>query len=293
MSNAADAYAYRLERTRRQRRCSLTVDEALEVIDRAEHAERDPAVGAFYRAVTGTTGGIPAEWLSLHDRLSLIARPETLRAIGAAFVAADMVEDAIEYLAAVWRRIPYRRDVLLRSGVAIPDVLNEVWELFDEQMRSRVVHTVGLKEPAIRYRKPPPEPDLPGDHRRTTRTLKEELGERNGHTITIYTTIIGRPPQVSIVDEKEWSDEFDARMRKMKRDEMRRRKPAALGPALDAEGRKGLIPKQTPIKIIDAAVPCEGGARAPLDKNKVFQGSGASAGVRSGLDAGSAMRATC
>lgn len=196
----------------------LNASEALDLIDRAENAQNDPACVRLYTAITGDPGPIPSLWLgSLSDRLDLIgARDDVLREMGETFAEAGVVDDAIDYVREAWERTVY----LTQDGV--PSDVADAWR---HQIRSRRHREVkGFKKPSLSsYTIPPAERSTDRDDRQTTRTLREWQREDG---VTIYRTSVRRDrgQNVTMADEREWQGDFDDRMRRAKqRDSEQRR----------------------------------------------------------------------
>ncbi|MGA7094758.1 MAG: hypothetical protein WBX23_12070 [Candidatus Cybelea sp.] len=131
------------------------VDEGLDLIFRAKHAEDDAALISFF-AVMGSE--LPTTLGSLANRLVLLIMAtlnpnaaDSLRAMGEAFREAGMVEEATEYLLEVWASTPYRRDLPMGHGILVENVWSDVADSFLESTRlSEARREVRTPEDGIR-----------------------------------------------------------------------------------------------------------------------------------------------
>lgn len=118
----------------------MTPDEAIELIDRAEHAEDDRGL----RLLLEGMGERQPLLGSLRSRLELIIMSttlgppkEVLRAMGTAFVENAMVPEAFEYIHEAWERTTYTTDLHLRSGYTVEGIRNDIAEAIVGDMRKR------------------------------------------------------------------------------------------------------------------------------------------------------------
>jgi hypothetical protein len=232
----------------------MNAAEAAAVIDRAVEAEYDPDLIRLVGIISGRDEllSIPTEELgSLEDRLQLLVKPEALREMGEAWIDAGLRSDAIEYIREARRRIEgwLRKDL---DVVELPSCEHSlqrcVANAWTEQCDTRRIYRrpVGFREPPPpKCTIPPPERDGDRDHRKTSRVLAESTRSVSGFDVNIYRTRVGREPQVTRKDEREWESEFDERARIMKRRDgwrsevrrLTRRRRYALEDALDNAAR--------------------------------------------------------
>lgn len=242
----------------------MTPAEAASLIDRAVDAEYDPDLIQLYKAISGQGEllAIPTDELgSLEERLRLFATPETLLAMGQAWIDADLLADAIAYV----RHARLKVEGWLRSDLELTKlsscdhlVQREIADVWTESCNKHAIYRrpVGFREPPPpKCTIPPPERDGDRDHRKTTRTLAECTRTGKTGDFQTYRTRVGREPQVTRKDEVEWEREFDGRLRRMKqskawRGECRDR-TRGMRDALERSLDKGEPQPQAPLPIID------------------------------------------
>jgi hypothetical protein len=97
-----------IARLRQQRR--LSVDDALDLLDQAYHAEDEPSLRALYESTHNVDSKETiTQWLgTLFNRLRLLGIDAMLfRRMGRAFARAGMAEDARDYILELSDKIPY------------------------------------------------------------------------------------------------------------------------------------------------------------------------------------------
>ncbi len=171
---------------------------------------------AIYAATNGNSGPVPREALgTLHRRLHLVgATDDMLREAGDSFERDGMIAEAIAYVHEVWERTPH--EVVVSSSGA--KMRNDIADAWSEQTRRREHRkSVGFAEPRpAKCTIPPPERSIDRDHRHSRRILREWRRERrNGGEVTMYLSHgAQRNPQVTALDEREWSSDFEQRLRR-------------------------------------------------------------------------------
>lgn len=134
----------------------MTPGQALNLIDRAADAERDPEILIAYRTATGENVDRIPRWRlgSLQDRLELLLpgnTSETLREMGEALSDPDLFDDARRYIHEQWEHTPYLVTIAPAHGLEF-EIQSDILEAYNESCKRPAQPRRRNRAPRLRVR---------------------------------------------------------------------------------------------------------------------------------------------